>query len=562
MNFICKLVTVLFLCCAATLVRAEEITNFSSVFEITQDGKVLVTETILYDFDTEQRHGIFRTLKTNHPQAASAWYKRRFIDITISSVQQDGLPVIYDVIKTDDELEIKIGDPNRTISGAHTYIISYVLSGALSYGEQGAEFYYNVVGTEWPVPIETVRATVLDATGALFSGVSDCYVGEEESVKRCIKGAMSSTSTAFTVLQLPPYEGLTIALGLNKDRITLLSNERVALNWLLYICGVVWIFGLSVWVYRFKTQFKTDAPVIAQYEPYSGVLPMYTGVVFDGKLDPHDITAGIVYLAEQEYIKIRKTEEKVLWIFTTTDYELVLLKSATDELVPALQETLSYLFSRSNNVGVTARLSSFVKRTEDNRMFLKKLQNLTTESLKSDGFVFSDASISGKLSFTIIAVLTGGCILSVLLHSIFIPLLLGMSVLLITYARHKRRTAKGYGARNYLKGFKLFLSITEKERYTFFNAPEKSPELFMKYLPYAIAFKVEKEWAEVFEGITLPNPSWYEGGSVSAFSAAAFTSDMGAFSSSFSSSSASGTSGSSGGGFSGGGGGGGGGGSW
>ena len=110
----------------------------------------------------------------------------------------------------------------------------------------------------------------------------------------------------------------------------------------------------------------------------------------------------------------------------------------------------------------------------------------------------------------------------------------------------------------------MFLSVTEKERYTFFNAPEKSPELFMKYLPYAIAFKVEKEWSKVFEGITMPNPSWYEGGSMSTFSATALASDIGAFSSSVvsSSTSSSGTSGSSGGGSSGGGGGGGGGGSW
>ncbi len=123
-----------------------------------------------------------------------------------------------------------------------------------------------------------------------------------------------------------------------------------------------------------------------------------------------------------------------------------------------------------------------------------------------------------------------------------------------------RRTASGFEAKNHLDGFKLFLSVTDKERFDFHNAPEKSPELFMQYLPYAIALGVEEKWAKVFKGITIPQPDWYSGGSVNAFSATALTSELTSFSTSFSASS--GVSGSSGGGSSGGGGGGGGGGSW
>ncbi len=120
-----------------------------------------------------------------------------------------------------------------------------------------------------------------------------------------------------------------------------------------------------------------------------------------------------------------------------------------------------------------------------------------------------------------------------------------------------RRTTLGYEAKEYLQGFKDFLSVTEAQRYIFHNAPEKNAEHFMEFLPYAIAFGVEKQWAKVFEGITLPSPSWYDGGSMSTFSAVNLTSSLGEFSSSFTASS-----GSSGGGSSGGGGGGGGGGSW
>ncbi len=135
-----------------------------------------------------------------------------------------------------------------------------------------------------------------------------------------------------------------------------------------------------------------------------------------------------------------------------------------------------------------------------------------------------------------------------------------ISGLVLSLCLFERRTKVGYEALDHLKGFKEFLSVTDAERFKFHNAPEKSPEQFMTYLPYAIAFRVEKQWATVFEGISIPNPSWYDGGSVGAFSAANLTSSLGAFSTSFTASS--GTSASSGGGSSGGGGGGGGGGSW
>ena len=72
--------------------------------------------------------------------------------------------------------------------------------------------------------------------------------------------------------------------------------------------------------------------------------------------------------------------------------------------------------------------------------------------------------------------------------------------------------------------------VTETERYKFFDAPDKNPEIFMEFLPYAIAFGVEKEWSKVFAGITIPTPNWYDGGAIQAFSVATLTTDIVAFS--------------------------------
>ena len=128
-----------------------------------------------------------------------------------------------------------------------------------------------------------------------------------------------------------------------------------------------------------------------------------------------------------------------------------------------------------------------------------------------------------------------------------------------------KRTLKGVKARNYILGLKEYIKVAEKERIKFHNAPEKNPQTFEKFLPYAMVFGLEKEWAKQFEGIYMEQPSWYSGADLATFSAVSFVNELSSFGSvantSFAQNSGS-SSGFSSGGFSGGGFGGGGGGSW
>lgn len=112
-------------------------------------------------------------------------------------------------------------------------------------------------------------------------------------------------------------------------------------------------------------------------------------------------------------------------------------------------------------------------------------------------------------------------------------------------------------------GFKMYLETAEKYR-----MQNLTPDIFEKYLPYAIIFGVEKKWAKAFTGMKMSPPTWYgsPSGAMAAYSVSSngfsptgFTSAFSAsFTSSFASSGGSGASG--GGGGAGGGGGGGGGG--
>jgi uncharacterized membrane protein len=52
------------------------------------------------------------------------------------------------------------------------------------------------------------------------------------------------------------------------------------------------------------------------------------------------------------------------------------------------------------------------------------------------------------------------------------------------------------------------------------------PELFDKYLPFAMAFGVERQFARAFEGIYTESPRWYVGPSMTHFSVGHFSSSM------------------------------------
>ncbi|MFH1170614.1 MAG: DUF2207 domain-containing protein [Candidatus Vogelbacteria bacterium] len=104
-------------------------------------------------------------------------------------------------------------------------------------------------------------------------------------------------------------------------------------------------------------------------------------------------------------------------------------------------------------------------------------------------------------------------------------------------------------------GFKMYLETAEKYR-----LQNLTPDLFEKYLPYAIILGVEKKWGQAFARLSMTSPEWYHGTSVAgtgSFSAGASGFSASAFSASFSSSFASAfaSSGATGGGASGGGGG-------
>ncbi len=213
----------------ASLVQAEIISTFDASYTVNSNGEVTVQETIVYDFQGEERHGIFRTIKNTHPQPASVLYKKRYIDIDVQSVTRDGQDEPFELTNDFGSTEIKIGNANETISGVATYVLSYVLYGALSYGSSGVEFYYNVTGNDWAVPISLASASVNSNN---FGTKYACYQGAYGNTTSCTNTIKNDSRITFTANALEPGEGLTIATELDAAAIKVVANEQV--TWILF----------------------------------------------------------------------------------------------------------------------------------------------------------------------------------------------------------------------------------------------------------------------------------------------------------------------------------------
>jgi uncharacterized membrane protein len=155
---------------------------------------------------------------------------------------------------------------------------------------------------------------------------------------------------------------------------------------------------------------------------------------------------------------------------------------------------------------------------------------------------------------------------------LLIPLL-ALPVVLTAFAWMAAPTREGRAVLDRIAGFRHYLSITEEDRLEALHPPEKTPELFERYLPYAIALKVENQWADRFTATLAAaaasgqaqTMAWYSGHSDPWNDPGGFADSVGSsLASTISSSSTApgSSSGSGGGGSSGGGGGGGGGGGW
>jgi uncharacterized membrane protein YgcG len=496
-----RLLTVVFM--AAVLVglaapaHAEEIKNFAVEATLDQNRWLTIEETIDYDFGYLQRHGMLRTLPER--------YRRNFLtydlNYTVESVTMDGQEVSWRTEDQGPDLVIRVGDPFLFVTGTHRYVIRYSTDRAINDFSDSHELYWNVTGNSWPIPI--------DQASFRFSGITTqkraCYTGRTGSTDSACS-FQPSRDPSLVVADAPgraaPYEGFTVILEFPKGSIkkepllkTLLYIVRD--NFFIFFPLLLAVLMIVIW-YLWGRDPRGRGVIIPQYEAPDKLTPALMAGLVDQQISSKAMTAAILDLARRGHAKVilmgkdPEVPDKVLF--------RRIQPPPKDVLAPYEQELMKALLDDQDEVNLR-RPPSQAQQVA----YQKVIKAIMDDMLAKGWFLKNPEAVRGGW-------MTAAFLIGMFAFIAKAPLYLVLAaVVALCGWQMPKMTRLAAEVCERVLGFKRFLSVTEKTRLAFSDAPAKRPEQFAEFLPAAVALGVEKEWAKQFADLTIPPPDYIQG---------------------------------------------------
>ncbi|MEZ4455200.1 MAG: DUF2207 domain-containing protein [Gemmatimonadales bacterium] len=484
---------------AAAQERVLLIERFHADVVVNRDASIDVTEEIAARF-TGSWNGIYRTVPVAyHTPQGFNWTLRLEL---LSATDERGNRLKVESKRERHYQKYKIWVPNA-VDASHTITLKYRARNGLRFFEDHDELYWNLTGDEWDVPVGYASG-VVHLPAATDLGIrATAFNGAYGSTARDAEVKIEANEVSVTMQQPLGYrEGLTVVVGWNKGLVTEPgAGEKaagfLAANWPLFIPIPVFLLMFRLW--RARGKDPDPLPVTVQYDPPAGLTPAEAGTLIDNSVDMRDITATLVDLAVRGYVRIEETKEtKLFGLIDKDDYAFHLLKPPGDwrDLKAHEMLVLSGIFNHGaeRTVALSDLENEFYKS-------LPPIKDGVFDILVTAGFYQKrpDSVRGGWMAFGLfagIALAGGGAAISGALSMTPVPFLVAgvlTGLILLFFGYHMpARTVKGARTGEQVAGFLEFLNRVEGDRLRDFV---KTPEMFERFLPFAMAFGVEKKWA-------------------------------------------------------------------
>ena len=563
-------------------VRAEErILNYASDINVEADGTLDVTEAIRVRAEGSAiRHGIYRDFPT--VRGGPFWARSR-VGFQLVEVRRDGVPEPYDLSNVSGGIHLRIGSADTMVPfGEHDYLIRYRTTRQIGFFDTFDELYWNVTGNGWAFPIDEAQVRIQLPQAVAF-GNRKVYTGSQGATgsAAAVVAETPGSITFKTTAPLGPYEGLTVSVAWPKNVIASPGQEQRFGSWLIDygppavgLAGLIGILTYYFIAWRRAGHGPEAGPVVPIFSPPDSLSAAAMRYIKDMGADNRAFAAALVELGVRGQLRLVEGEKHFLSKPKTT-IERRNAEPAGGTLPKPEAAMMSALFAGGDSIvmeqtnhttfsAAQAALAKGLKAQYEGTMFVRNwnwsLRGLAlmlgalwltacalilaapTPSPLPFGLVlagltgFAVSSILFSGARTILVKILAGIvaaaaaalgvatvILAVNLGAafpLFLPLL-SLPIVLTAFSWMAAPTRQGRQVLDRIAGFEHYLSITEEEQLDRMHPPEKTPELFEKYLPYAIALKVENRWANRFAGVLAAasaaghaqTMSWYSGSS-------------------------------------------------
>ena len=495
---------------------------FDAELTLLDNGVLHIIERITVTFFTPH-HGIEREIPISYRVPATG--ANRTITLRLEEVLLDGSPVPLLSKAAGRYRYLRIGDPDRTITGTHTYTIAYTVNRVLLFHDDYIQLYWNVTGNEWRIPIDHVTASARFPETVDSDSISTTsYAGYTESLTRGQPAVQDELGRwLFEGGPFNPGEGLTIDLAVPREILPihpptfgqrvfwfLDANKPAALPILVFL-------GMVLLWYRVGRDPRKGV-IAPAFGPPSGMHAGEVGVLIDDRIDLRDVSAMVIGLAIKGHIRIEEIGDEdpsfldkakaVIGRAMPLDYRFVRRDRPREDLSLVEHTILDAIFEDNRDERTLSSLeSSFYKHLPAIRSHLYggliEQGYYPNNPERTRGFYRSLALFGLACGFGVGIVFT----------SPYLGVSIGLSGLIVLAFSPimPRKTRKGVRVLEEVLGLARYIRLAEVDRIEFHNAPEKSPQVFERLLPYAIALNLTRIWTDQFKGLLTAPPEWYGG---------------------------------------------------
>ncbi len=411
-----------------------------------------------------------------------------------------------------------------TENSVHTYVIRYVVKGGLRIYDGGDQLWWKAVPPDrnFPVLASQVKVTLPGSFTAdqlkieSYGTEAQSYIANGSTVIFTADNISGGDELEVRVqfphgvvhAQPPAWQAADDARRAAQEKWGPVFDVG------FLFLGVLLLFGGPLLLYLLWYLRGKDASpgIVAEYitEPPDDLPPGVVGTLVDEKADMEDILATLVDLARRGAIHIEEVNNPGFFGIGSGRDFVYYLKDASIATKPYEKKLLQKIFGSREK----RKLSDLKQQFYTVVPVLKKQ---LYDDVVQYGFFPRSPETTRKLYMGLgVAVLVFSVIIGFVLLALTgeysgmaicptISMILTAIGLVIVGRHMPRKTKAGAEAAARWLAFKRYLKNIEK-----YGGLETAKEQFDKYLPYAIAFGIEKTYMRQFEKVgDMPAPMWY-----------------------------------------------------